>query len=192
MTRPQVIVLAGPNGAGKSTMAGPLLSGAFGVDQFVNADTIATGLSGLRPEQSAFAAGRIMVRRVKELGAQKADFGFETTLASRSFAPWLRGLKASGYVLHLLYLWLPSADMAVMRVQQRVRLGGHNVPEETVRRRYRRGLRNFFTTYQELADHWRFLDNSTVPRLLAEGSGTRVETLRDVQQWTLLRKEYAS
>jgi predicted ABC-type ATPase len=191
MTRPQVIVLAGPNGAGKSTMAAPLLSGAFGVDHFVNADTIATGLRALRPEQSSFAAGRIMVRRVKELGAQRADFGFETTLASRSFAPWLRGLKASGYVFNLLYLWLPSADMAVMRVQERVRLGGHDVPEEIVRRRYRRGLRNFFAVYQEMADHWRFLDNSTVPRLLAEGSGRRVEMVRDVQQWTALCKEYA-
>src|ERR1044071_7909514 len=95
--QPTVVILAGPNGAGKSTVAPALLRGALAVHEFVNADVIARGLSAFDPESVAIAAGRIMIARLRELARQRASFAFETTLASRSFAPWLRGLSSDGY-----------------------------------------------------------------------------------------------
>jgi len=150
--RPLVIVIAGPNGAGKSTTAPSLLRDALQVSEFVNADTIAGGLSAFRPDSVAIPAGRAMLERIRHLAKAQADFAFETTLASRTFAPWLDRLKRSGYHVHVLFLWLESADFAVDRVAARVRLGGHDVPEGTVRRRYKRGLRNLFALYMPLAD----------------------------------------
>jgi predicted ABC-type ATPase len=137
---PIIIVVAGPNGAGKSTAAPYLLRDTLKVDEFVNADAIAAGLSAFRPDRVAVTAGRIMLARIRQLAAARADLTFETTLASRSFAPWLARLRGDGYRVHLLFLWLGSADLAVSRVAERVRLGGHDVPEAVVRRRYRAGL----------------------------------------------------
>ena len=156
-------MIAGPNGAGKSTTAPRLLREALAVQEFVNADTIAAGLSAFAPQTVAFAAGRVMLGRVRELAAMQSDFAFETTLASRTFAPWLRALKQQDYLLHLIYLWLPSADIAVERIAERVRRGGHTVPEMDIRRRYVNSLSNFFNLYLPIADSWLMLDNSQQP-----------------------------
>ena len=139
-TAPYVIVVAGANGAGKSTAAPDLLRDALEVTEFVNADMIASGLSAFRPESVAITAGRIMLARMRQLAAARENFAFETTLASRSFAPWLASLKESGYHVHLLFLWLRNAELAASRVAERVRLGGHDVPAYVVRRRYANGL----------------------------------------------------
>lgn len=189
---PHVIVVAGPNGSGKSTSAPHLLRDALAVSEFVNADPIAAGLSAFRPESVAMAAGRIMVTRIQQLAAERANFAFETTLASRSFAHWLEELKRGGYRVSLLFLWLDSADLAVSRVAERVRLGGHHVPEEVVRRRYERGLRNFFQRYSTITDHWQLFDNSRVgrPRLVAAGEGRSVSSLADPVLWQKLRETY--
>jgi predicted ABC-type ATPase len=186
-----VVVLAGPNGAGKSTAAPRLLKRTLRVEEFVNADVIAQGLSGFAPERAAMAAGRIMLKRLKELAAQRKSFAFETTLASRSFAPWLNELRRSGYVVHMLYLWLPSAEMAVQRVAQRVSRGGHDVPAATVRRRYRAGLRNFLDLYQRLADKWQIIDNSVAgrSRLVASGSGQRTDNVRNASLWDRFQRQ---
>src|SRR4051794_8354678 len=111
--RPSVVVIAGPNGSGKSTAAPELLHGVLGVSEFVNADIIAQGLSAFNPERAAMAAGRIMLARIKGLAETRESFAFETTLASRSFAPWISGLIAGGYDFGLVFLWLPSPEMAV-------------------------------------------------------------------------------
>jgi predicted ABC-type ATPase len=161
---PHVIVVAGPNGAGKSTAAPRLLRDAFEVREFVNADVIAAGISAFRPETVVIAAGRIMLARMRRLAQGRVDFAFETTLASRSFAPWLTGLQRTGYHVHLLFLWLRNAELAVSRVAERVRLGGHDVPAAIVQRRYRAGLLNFFRVYLPLADTWQLFDNSEVNR----------------------------
>jgi predicted ABC-type ATPase len=121
-------VLAGPNGAGKSTSADDLLRGALAVDEFVNADTIAQGLSAYRPESTAVTAGRVMLERLRVLLRAKRDFAFETTLAGRNHARWLREARASGYRVHLIFLSLPSPDVAVARVEARALSGGHDVP----------------------------------------------------------------
>jgi predicted ABC-type ATPase len=191
--RPRVVVLGGPNGAGKSTAALRLLKGALGVTEFVNADLIAQGLSGFAPERVAMAAGRIMLARLKELAARREDFAFETTMASRTFLPWLASLAASGYEVHLIFLWLPSADAAVARVAERVRQGGHSVPEATIRRRYVSGLANFLSSYRGLADTWRVIDNSKGgrPRVVAAGQGWDTKEVRDEGTWRRIAGEFA-
>lgn len=187
--QPHVIVLGGPNGAGKTTAAGSFLQAELGVTEFVNADVIAQGLSGFRPDAAALQAGRVMLARLKELAAARADFAFETTLASRSFAPWIRDLCRSGYAFDLFFFWLPTADLAVARVGQRVRGGGHDVPEETVRRRYRRGIENFFSLYQPISTTWCVYDNSEdrSPRLIAAGSGSAEATVADTAAWSMMK-----
>lgn len=189
--RPAVVVLAGPNGAGKSTTAPKLLKGTLAVTEFVNPDVIAQGLSGFSPERVAMAAGRIMLNRLRDLARQRATFAFETTLASRSFAPWLAALRAMGYRVHIVFLWLASANLAVKRVADRVTFGGHNVPEEDVRRRYEKGLRNFFNLYQPLASTWRIYDNSKPvgPRLVARGRGLEVTKVADHRTFAQINRE---
>jgi predicted ABC-type ATPase len=182
---PHVIVVAGPNGAGKSTAAPRLLRDTLVVAEFVNADAIAGGLSAFRPESVAIAAGRIMLERMHELARARADFAFETTLASRTFAPWLGALAGNGYRIDVLFLWLESADLAVARVAARVQRGGHSVPEDVVRRRYRAGLRNFFSLYTPLAHGWRVFDNSGsgAPRLVAAGARRKIRSIVDRTTW---------
>ncbi len=185
--RPHIIVLAGPNGAGKSTVAPRLLHDTLGMTEFVNADTIARGLSAFHPESVAIQAGRIMLRRIHELAVSRVNFAFETTLASRTFAPWLREQLAGGYALHLLFLWLPSPELAIARVAQRVQAGGHHVPDDVVRRRYNRGLRNFFELYQPLATRWRvLLAAPDEPAIIASGAGDQTTRVRRPDLWNQL------
>jgi predicted ABC-type ATPase len=188
MASPQLVIIAGPNGAGKTTAAPRLLQGTLGVVEFVNADVIARGLSGFAPEGAALQAGRVMLSRMKELATRRVDFAFETTLATRSFVPWITGLHASGYGIQLVFLWLPDPEAALRRVEERVRKGGHRVDADVVRRRYHRGLRNFFTLYRPLADAWRFYDNSSRsgPRLLASGAQTATLRIADERLWRLI------
>lgn len=186
---PHLILIAGPNGAGKSTAAPGILQGALEVSQFVNADTIALGLSGFEPERAAFQAGRVMLTRLHQLAAEHEDFAFETTLSSKSFVPWIKGLRNDGYHFHLVFLTLPSPELSIERVAERVRMGGHHVPEATIRRRYDKGIRNFFSLYQPLADGWRVYDNTDItPRPIASGSGTQVECVTDAAVWNRLKE----
>jgi predicted ABC-type ATPase len=182
---PLIVVIAGPNGAGKSTTAPRLLQEALTVAEFVNADPIATGLSAFRPQSVAMAAGRVMLARIRALARARQDFAFETTLASRTFAPWLASLRVSGYHVHLAFLSLSGPDLAVARVAERVRQGGHDVPEPVVRRRFASGLKNFFSLYQTVADTWQMFDNSAVdgPRLLATGRAGRPPRVLDAETW---------
>jgi predicted ABC-type ATPase len=165
---------------------------AIARSQFVNADAIAQGLSAFQPETVAFRAGRIMLDRLRQLANQRVNFAFETTLATRSFPPWIANLRPRGYLFHLLFLWLPNPEVAIERVLQRVLMGGHNVPEETVRRRYHAGIRNFFQLYRPLADTWRFYDNSdtTSPKLIAAGGSDVEDTINDAQTWESIVGEY--
>jgi len=190
---PSVVVLAGPNGAGKSTAAPFVLRDALAVTEFVNADRIAQGLSAFNPEAVAVEAGRLMLARLDELARRHDTFAFETTLASRSFAPWLRTRRDEGYDVYLVFLWLPDPEAAMRRVADRVRRGGHNVPSDVVRRRYAAGLRNFFELYQELAAEWHMYDTSQVgePRLLASGRGTATPLVADLEQWNSIVRQWS-
>lgn len=183
---PHVIVIAGPNGAGKSTLAPFLLRDMLGLLEFVNADTIARGLSAFSPEDVAFEAGRIMLKRMDELADRRVSFAFETTLAGRSHAVRIdRYRRQHGYKIHLLFLWLRSVELAVQRVRARVRVGGHDIPLETIRRRYKSGALNFFSHYQALADTWGVYDNSVYldPLLVATGGRDAPTTIFAEDVW---------
>jgi len=188
---PNIIIVAGPNGAGKTTAAADILVGALAVHEFVNADVIAKGLSAFQPESVAFDAGRIMLQRLHHLTEQRVNVAFETTLASRTFASWIKTLTATGYQFHLVFISLPSADMALARVRRRVLEGGHHVPEDVIRRRYDAGLKNFFRIYRPLAASWRFYDNSVHGdrRMVASGGLNQATVVLDEDLWNNVNRE---
>jgi predicted ABC-type ATPase len=189
---PRVIIFAGPNGAGKSTHADAILA-ALGIHTFVNADYIARGLSGSNAEAVAMMAGRIMLTRLKELAALNQDFAFESTLSSRSFAPFLRLLKAQGYQVAIYYFSLASTSLAVRRVKLRVAMGGHDVPADVIRRRFDRSLYNFFSLYTPLADRWVVFDNSVTgaANLLATQEGDNLQ-IKEPKKWLKLQNRPAT
>lgn len=186
---PSVVIIAGPNGAGKSTVAPELIHRWMGITEFVNADIIAAGLSAFDTDSVALEAGRIMLRRIEELAVRGANFAFETTLASRSFAPWIVGLRSEGYQSHLVFLWLPSPELALARVANRVLEGGHNVPESVVRRRYHRGLANLFTLYLPIVDTWRIFDATEpgTPQPVARSIAGMVE-IQSPESWSRIQE----
>jgi|ERR1051325_6247011 predicted ABC-type ATPase len=170
-TAPHTIIIAGPNGAGKTTLAPFLLRDRLGLLEYVNADPIALGLSAFDPSSVAIAAGKVMLKRLHDLANQRRTFAFETTLSAKSYAPWLRRLRNSGYKIQLSFVWLRSPDLAVHRVRERVRAGGHDVPQEIIRRRYYKGLANFWGAYAPLAHAWSVYDNSGTSEPVVIGSG---------------------
>ena len=144
MTSPKIIIIAGPNGAGKTTFAREFLPQEAGCPIFVNADLIAAGLSPFAPERAAIQAGRLMLKAIAQHVARRESFAFETTLSGVGYARQIPQWRQLGYRLELFFLSLPSADMAVQRVAERVRQGGHDIPEATIRRRFEAGRRLFF------------------------------------------------
>ncbi len=177
--RRYLVLIAGPNGAGKTTCAPALLRDTFHLYEYINSDSIAQGLSGFRPESSAIAAGRIAVQRMRTLMAQRTSFAYESTLAGVSLAQVVKDARQLGYIFEIAYIWLRTPELAVTRVADRVRRGGHDIPVDTINRRYNRGLRNVLTLYKPLADHWTFYDNSglTGPRLVACGTTDTMDLL---------------
>jgi predicted ABC-type ATPase len=167
---PRCIIIAGPNGAGKTTFAHEFLPRDAGIMHFVNADLIASGLSPLRPELAAIAAGRLFLIELNRLASLRVDFAFETTLSGLGYLKHLRRWKTAGYNIQIIFLHLSSPRLALRRIAERVRQGGHSVPRNDVMRRFARGWHNFQTAYRPMADAWAVYDNSgESPRLLEEG-----------------------
>lgn len=168
MDAKKIIIIAGPNGAGKTTFAREFLPHEAAVLQFVNADLIAAGLSPFAPESAALQAGRLMLAQIAAHVAHGRSFALETTLSGLGYARQISLWRAAGYAVALHFLALPSADMAVQRVAQRVRQGGHNIPEAVIRRRFASGQANL-ARYCALVDDWDVYDNSgPLPVLLSE------------------------
>lgn len=183
MSAPDFVLIAGPNGAGKSTAAPGLLRDQRGSIEFINADDIARGLSAFQPESVAVAAGRILLDRVRSLSRAGRSFAVETTLSGRTYLRHIEEYKERGYKVSIFFLWLPSPELALHRVRQRVLLGGHNIPEDVIRRRYSAGLSNFLGPYREAVDFWRLYDGSgPTPKLIAHGSG-ETELVNDEPLW---------
>jgi predicted ABC-type ATPase len=157
---PNVYIIAGPNGAGKTTFAREFLPKYADCPNFVNADLIAQGLSPFSPETAAFRAGRLMLEEMEAFARHGDDFGFETTLSGRSHLNVIRRLKEYVYEVHLFYLWVPSVELGLARIRERVLRGGHDVPEVVARRRFGRSITNFLVHYRLLADRWILFDNS--------------------------------
>lgn len=167
---PRCIIIAGPNGAGKTTFAREFLPREAGIVHFVNADLIAAGLSPLKPELAALAGGRLLLSELDRLAAARADFAFESTLSGLTYAKRMREWKVAGYRIEIVFLRLASVRLALRRIADRVRQGGHTVPAADVRRRFHRGWKNFETAYRALADAWAVYDNSAEEfRLVEEG-----------------------
>lgn len=190
---PHVIVIAGANGAGKSTIAPFLLRDKLGIVEFVNADVLAQGLSAFSPETVAITAGKIMLQRLNKLAESNHNFAFETTLSTRSFLPRLKKMREDGYEFTLIFLCLANAELAVSRVAERVKQGGHNIPTQAIKRRFEKGLRNFFRLYQPIADNWYFYDNSDIEKLslIARGNLLKIETVVEPDIWRKLQEDYA-
>ena len=167
---PKIVIIAGPNGAGKTTFAREFLPHEANCPDFINADLIAAGLSPFRPELVALRAGRLMLEEIHERVRNKKSFAFETTLSGRTYVKLLRECRNNGYHILLVFLSLPAADMAVARVAARVTQGGHNVPENDIRRRFTAGLKNFHDIYKNVVDAWILYDNSgNVPKVIERG-----------------------
>lgn len=160
MTQPKIIIIAGPNGAGKTTFAREFLPQEAGCPVFVNADLIAAGLSPFAPERAAIQAGRLTLTAIAQHVARRESFAFETTLSGKAYARQIPAWRQLGYRVELFFLSLPTPGIAVERVAQRVRQGGHDIPEATIRRRFDAGKRLFVEVYQPLVDQWVLYDNA--------------------------------
>ncbi len=192
MQHPNLYIIAGPNGAGKTTASYTLLPEILHCVNFVNADEIARGLSPFSPETVNVQAARIMLDRIEELLSQKADFGIETTLATRSYVQLVHRAQASGYKVHLLFFYLETPEQAIQRVAQRVSNGGHGIPEEVIRRRFKRGIDNLLHLYLPICDSVLIYNNIKTPaQLIVRKKSLRekVEVVKDVM-WNQLIQKY--
>jgi predicted ABC-type ATPase len=166
----KIVIIAGPNGAGETTFAREFLPNEAHCPIFINADLIAAGLSPFQPETIAVRAGRLMINEISERVRLRQSFALETTLSGRTYARLIREWQGFGYHVKLIFLSLPTADMAIARVAARVAQGGHNVPEDVIRRRFAVGLQNLNDIYKQLVNAWVLYDNSgDIPKLLDWG-----------------------
>ena len=171
MADKRIIIIAGPNGAGKSTFAREFLPNEAGCPVFVNADLIAAGLSPFAPEKVALRAGRLMLEEIHRHVTAAESFAFETTLSGRGYAQLIPGWRAAGYSVHLIFLRLPTVELAIERVAERVAQGGHNIPSDVIRRRFAKGWQYFESIYRPLVDSWQVFDNSGEEAVLLEEGG---------------------
>ena len=180
MKNKNVYIIAGPNGSGKTTFAKMFLPDYVNCPNFVNADLIAQGLAPFEPRAAALKAGKLVLQQIHEYARRGVDFSFETTLSGKSYVNLLRELKAKGYALHLFFLWIPNPELAMGRIKDRVREGGHDVPDEDVRRRFARGINNFFNLYEPLLNSWMLFDNSKAkPVLIAKRKNGQKEVINN-------------
>jgi predicted ABC-type ATPase len=161
MDKLSILIIAGPNGAGKTTFAREFLTQEANCPTFINADLIAAGLSPIEPEKAAMQAGRLMLQTMSAAVAEEESFAFESTLAGIGYASKIPRWRNLGYRISLIFLKLDNVDIAIGRVAERVRQGGHNIPETVIRRRYIAGWRNFRTIYSRLVNDWTVFDNSS-------------------------------
>ena len=167
-------IISGCNGAGKTTASYSVLPDMLNCKEFVNADEIAKGLSPFQPDKVAIESGRIMLSRIKDLLNKDEDFAFETTLATKTYTQFIREAQAKGYFVTMVYFWLNSPELAIERVKTRVISGGHDIPVDTIRRRYKAGIENLSKLYIPICDYWMIIDNSEPPfQFVAEGFKTK-------------------
>jgi len=163
----KIIIIAGPNGAGKTTFARDFLPAEAQTLRFINADLIAAGLAPFNPESASFKAGRLMLQEIDDCVHAGHSFAFETKLSGLSYLKKITAWHHLGYEVKLWFLSLPNDDVAVSRVALRVLQGGHNIPEDIIRRRFKAGLENFLERYSMVVDSWALFDNYGIePKLI--------------------------
>lgn len=185
---PRLYIISGCNGAGKTTASYTMLPEMLECSEFVNSDEFAKGLSPFQPEKASIQASRYMITKIRYLLKRQKDFAVETTLATRSLLKTVQLAQSAGYTVTLLYFWLNSPELAIERVQARVEAGGHNIPEETIRRRYQVGIDYFFHYYSPICERWILADNSQIPfRVIAEGSKDTIINIKDEETFQKIR-----
>src|SRR5437899_10466594 len=186
---PTLYIIAGPNGVGKTTFADRYLPDEAKQLEFVNADLIARGLSPYDPESVSVEAGKIALKRIRELIAHKLSFTWETTMSGKTAVGWLRDARAQSYILKTYFLWVRDVSVTIDRIRQRVAEGGHNIDEDVSRRRFFKTIQNFFGIYRPIMDSWKLLENDlTGPRLLAVEKNGRL-VVRDPVQLERISRE---
>ena len=187
---PNLYIIAGCNGAGKTTASFTIFPDILDCRQFVNADNIAYGLSPFDVESVALEAGKIMLQRINELLVLGDDFAIETTLTTRSYVSLIQKAKGLGYKVSLIFIWLNSPQLAIERVAERVKNGGHNIPTDVIERRYFRGVKNLFELFMPICDLWTVADN-TYGNLIQVASKNEIENvIEDVELWNVINKQF--
>ncbi len=182
-------IIAGLNGAGKTTFALEYLPEVAGCRNFINADLIAYGLSPLAPERELFTASRLLLKELEIHRRRREDFAFETTLAGRGYLRLIRQLQEENWQVELVYLALPSVEMSLARVEERVAHGGHNIPAKDIGRRFLRSLHNFLQDYGVLVDRARcFMNTGDLPELVFEQQGKERTIIHESYYQVLLEK----
>jgi predicted ABC-type ATPase len=185
---PTLYIISGCNGAGKTTASYTILPEILDCKEYVNADAIAAGLSPFQPEKVAFEAGRLMLERIDYLISQQIDFAIETTLSTKSYVQTIHKCKDLGYEIVLIYFWLRSTDLAIERIKERVERGGHHIPEDVVKRRYKRGSENLHNLFIPLCDYWLVVDNSeNTPVQIAEGHESIDINVFNEETWKIIK-----
>ena len=185
---PRLYIISGPNGSGKTTASYGVLPELLDCSEFVNSDEFAKHLSPFAPESAYITASRLMLRKVNYLFDRREDFCIETTLATRALLKMTRSAQEKGYFVTVLYFWLNNPEIAIERVAKRVQAGGHDIPEETIRRRYQMGLNYLFHQYMHTCDKWILADNSNPPfEVIAEGSKKGL-IIRDMAKYNIVRR----
>jgi len=185
---PKLYIISGCNGAGKTTASYALLPEMLDCSEFVNSDEFAKSLSPFDPSKASIHASRLMLMKIRYLLKRQQDFAVETTLATRTLLKTAKMAQEAGYTITLLYFWLNSPELAVERVRARVEAGGHNIPEDTVRRRYNTGIYYFFNLYAPICERWILADNSQIPfRVIAEGSKDEAIIIRDEDTYAKIK-----
>jgi predicted ABC-type ATPase len=183
-------IIAGCNGAGKTTASYTILPEILHCKEFVNADSIAAGLSPFNPESVAMGAGRLMLQRIDQLLSDGVSFAFETTLAAKSYLSLIKLAKAKGYEVTLLFFWLSSPDVAKERVSTRVRMGGHSIPPDIIERRYFAGIKNLIRLYIPVCDNWMVINNlGDNPELVANGTSGGKKTILNTDIWEIILRQ---
>ena len=187
---PKLYIIAGCNGAGKTTASYTILPEFLDCKEFVNAEEIAKGLSPFQPEKVVIEAGRVMLARINTLIKSGVNFAFETTLSTKSYVNLIKKAKLKGFQVTLLFFWLRSKELAISRVKNRVIEGGHNVPENVIKRRYDRGLINLFNLFIPIIDEWALINNSGKPyQTIAYGTSGEIK-ITDIKIWEELQTNY--
>lgn len=181
MPPPTIYLIGGCNGAGKTTFAKEFLPHEVKCLRFYNADELARGLSPLDPQAAAIKAGRLLLAEIRDSISRKETFALESTLSGKTYVRLLETAKARGFKIHLHYLWLSSPKIAIARVRERVKKGGHNVPTADIKRRFTRSLYHLASDYAPLADRWAVWNNeSSPPALIAESESCTPVALKSI------------
>lgn len=190
---PNLYIIAGCNGAGKTTASYTILPEILDCKEFINADEIARGISPFQPESAAILAGRLMLQRIDDMLRAKADFAIETTLTTKTYLSTIKKARQQGYKITLLFLWLPKVLLAIKRVKMRTLEGGHGIPVEVIRRRYKRGIANLFNGFMGWCHYWAIVDNSGKTfTFVADGeeqNDTSILNIYDDEKWKIIQKQ---